>query len=72
MKKIGMLMGFSVLLTACSAQYTSNGEQRYLKSRNGVNLVIPPPLTSANNSHFYDLPPQNQDAQVSIEPPVSV
>ena len=72
MNKIGCVVVVSLLLSACSAQYTSNGEQQYLKSRNGVNLVIPPPLTSANISHFYDLPPQNQDAQVSIEPPVSV
>ena len=65
MKKIGMLMGFSVLLTACSAQYTSNGEQRYLKSRNGPQIVVPSPLTVANISNFYDLPAQNQDARIS-------
>ena len=65
MKKIGMLMGFSVLLTACSAQYTSNGEQRYLKSRNGPQIVVPSTLTVANISNFYDLPAQNQDARIS-------
>jgi uncharacterized lipoprotein len=70
--KIGCIVVVSLFLSACSAQYTSNGEQQYLKSRNGVSLVVPPPLTSANMSHFYDLPAQNQDAQVSIEPPASV
>ena len=60
-----MLMGFSVLLTACSAQYTTNGEQKYLQSHNGAKLVISPPLTAANISNFYDLPLQNQDARVS-------
>ena len=59
-----------LLLNSCSMQYTSNGEQHYLESRNGVNLVVPPPLTTTNISHFYDLPPQNQDARVSIEPPI--
>ena len=68
MKKI-VIAVLVLLLSACSAQYTSNGEQQYLKSRNGVNLVVPPPLTSTNISHFYDLPSQNQDAKVSIEPP---
>ena len=62
-------MVLSCLLMACSAQYTSNGEQHYLESRNGVKPVIPPPLSSANISDFYDLPPQPQDARVSIKPP---
>ncbi len=69
MKKIRFLTVISLLLTACSAQYTSNGEQQYLHSRNGVNLVVPPPLTTTNMSHFYDLPSQPQNAQVSIDPP---
>ena len=64
---VGICLG---LLTACSAQYTSNGEQQYLSSRNGAVLIVPQPLTSSNISHFYDLPPQTQDATVSIVPPV--
>lgn len=68
-KKVKLMMVLSVLLTGCSAQYTSNGEQMYLQSRNGVNLVIPTPLTTANISDFYVLPPQNQDARVSVVPP---
>lgn len=62
-------MMLSLLLTGCSAQYTTNGEQQYLQSRNGLRLVVPPPLTTANISDFYDLPPQNQDARVSVVPP---
>ncbi len=68
MNKIGLMIALSLLLTACSAQYTSNGEQQYLKSRNGVGLVVPPPLSTANISDFYDLPLQKQDAKVSIVP----
>lgn len=69
MKKVRLIMVLSVLLTGCSAQYTSNGEQQYLQSRNGANLVVPPPLTAVNISDFYDLPSQNQDARVSVVPP---
>jgi uncharacterized lipoprotein len=59
----------ALLLAACSA-YTSNGEKQYLQSRNGATVVVPPPLTDSNISHFYDLPQQNQSAQVSIAPPM--
>ena len=69
MKKVRLMMVLSVLLTGCSAQYTSNGEQQYLKSRNGVNLVVPPSLSTVNISDFYDLPSQNQDARVTVAPP---
>lgn len=68
MKNVVLLMLLSMLVS-CSAKYTSNGESVYLKSRNGVNLQIPPPLVTSNISHFYDLPPQNQDAHVEILPP---
>ncbi|HHF7345026.1 TPA: hypothetical protein ACPSKE_000897 [Legionella feeleii] len=68
MKKIGFFVLSIMLLTACS-QYASNGEQLYLRSKNGTTVVVPPPLTDSNISHFYDLPPQNQNAQVSIAPP---
>lgn len=57
-------------LSACGSRYTSNGEQLYLGSRNGQKLVVPPPLTSSNVSHFYDLPPQNQNAVVNVAPPI--
>lgn len=69
MKKVGLIVGVLLSLTACTAQYTSNGEQKYLQSLNGANLVVRPPLTSANISDFYNLPPQTQDARVSIAPP---
>lgn len=61
----------SCLLLGCSGQYASNGESMYLSSRNGPGLVVPPPLTASNISHFYDLPPQNQNAMVSIVPPAA-
>jgi uncharacterized lipoprotein len=59
----------SGLLVACSAQYTTNGEQKYLESRNGERLVVPSPLSRANISDFYDLPAQTQNAKASIIPP---
>ena len=70
MKEVKLIVVLSLLLAGCSAQYTSSkGEQKYMQSRNGPKIVVPPPLTSANISDFYDLPPQNQDARVSVVPP---
>ncbi|WP_028387741.1 hypothetical protein [Legionella fairfieldensis] len=66
-KKVSFLV-VTLCLTSCS-QYISNGERRYLQSKNGVNIIVPPPLTDTNISHFYDLPPQNQNALISIVPP---
>jgi uncharacterized lipoprotein len=57
-------------LSACSSRYSSNGETLYLKSQNGVKVEVPPPLTSANISGFYDLPPQNPSTGIDISPPV--
>ena len=65
-----VLAGLSFLfLTACSSYYASNAETNYLKSRNGPELVVPPPETATNIGYFYNLPSQNQDARVSIKPP---
>jgi len=71
-KKLGFIVLATLALSACSSRYSSNGESLYLQSRNGEKLVVPPPLTTANIGSFYDLPPQNQDARVSIVPPVEV
>jgi len=68
-KKIGFLLSLIAFLIACS-QYTSNGERYYSQSKNGATVTVPPPLTDTNISHFYDLPQQNQNPQVSIAPPV--
>lgn len=57
------------MLGGCSLTGGENND--YLTSRNGPDLVIPHPLTTQNISHFYDLPPQNQDPRVSIKPPTS-
>lgn len=69
MKKISCIICAALILTACSGRYSSNGEHLYLKSRNGEKLEVPPPMTRANISDFYNLPPQNEDARVSITPP---
>ncbi len=68
-KKICFIIGLAFVISACSGKYSTNGENLYLKSRNGEKLEVPPPLTRANISDFYNLPPQNQDARVSIAPP---
>ncbi|WED42130.1 hypothetical protein [Legionella cardiaca] len=68
MKKFGFIILSMSLLSACS-NYASNGESQYLRSKNGPMVMVPPPLTDSNISHFYDLPPQNQNARVSIAPP---
>ncbi|WP_058528381.1 hypothetical protein [Legionella londiniensis] len=57
------------LLASCSSYYTSNGENVYLRSGNGPDLIVPPPLTDTNISYFYNLPAQRQNPQVNIEPP---
>jgi uncharacterized lipoprotein len=67
-KKIGFFLGSALLLTACS-QFASNGDKQYLQSKNGARVVVPPPMTDSNISHFYDLPPQSQNAVVGIRPP---
>lgn len=69
-KKLCFMVFALLCLSACSSRYSSNGENLYLQSKNGVPLDVPRPLTSANISHFYDLPPQTQDPHVSIAPPV--
>lgn len=68
------ILGVACLISSCSSlfsqtDYDSSDKLHYLKSKNGPQLVVPPPLTSTNISDFYDLPPQNQDARVSITPP---
>ncbi len=69
-KKAGFLCVLLLGLVSCSSHYSSNAEQGYLKSRNGPDLVVPSPLSKANVSYFYNLPPQTQDARVSIRPPM--
>ncbi|CAM2858096.1 hypothetical protein [Legionella worsleiensis] len=69
MKKLSFIVLATLVLSACNSRYASNGETVYLQSHNGVKVVVPPPLTQANISNFYNLPPQNQDARVSIVPP---
>lgn len=69
MKKFVVLI-LVVLNCACTSRYASNGEQLYLKSRNGPKLVVPAPLTQGNINHFYDLPDLTQQPLVDITPPV--
>jgi len=68
-KKFVVIAVCAVLISGCSNRYASNGEKLYLGSRNGVSVVVPPPLTNTNVSHFYDLPSQDRNAEVNIAPP---
>ena len=68
-KKLSCVFAIVLALSACSVRYSSNGENVYLKSKNWEHLKVPSPLTRANISDFYNLPPQNQDARVSNTPP---
>lgn len=68
MKKLGLAVGMILLVVGCS-RYTSNAEEQYLQSRNGVDLVVPPPLSSTNISEFYRLPQATKNTRVSIIPP---
>jgi hypothetical protein len=66
---MGLMMVVFLGLTACSSFYSSNADKRYLSSKNGPSLVVPPPMTTENISYFYNLPSQNQNARVSVKPP---
>ncbi|MBA2709234.1 MAG: hypothetical protein H0U57_01380 [Tatlockia sp.] len=69
MRKIGFYVSATVLLTACS-HFATTADKHYLQSRSGSTIAVPSPLTGSNISHFYDLPPQNQNPVVNIRPPV--
>jgi uncharacterized lipoprotein len=72
-KKMMLITTIAILLaSACSSRYSSNGEHLYLRSQNGPNLVLPPSLSTANISHFYDLPNVIGNPNVGIAPPVEV
>jgi len=67
-KKIMGFMVVSFILVACAS---TSEDQGYLKSQNGPDLVVAPPMTKKNLSYFYELPAQNQDARMSINPPAA-
>lgn len=71
MKKIVSLSLLVVLLAACSSKFATNGEKLYMTSQNGPGVKVPPPLSEANISPFYNLPTQeNRNLGVSIKPPI--
>ncbi len=51
--------------------FASNSDTQYLDSKNAPDLVVTPPLSKANLSGFYRLPPPPKDSKVNIEPPVT-
>lgn len=67
MKKFFCFVMCVPFLMSCTERYSSSGENLYLRSKNGVKLEVPAPLTQANISDFYNLPSQNQDARINIE-----
>lgn len=69
MKKYGFLI-FSVIALSSCTKYASNAEKMYLSARNSPVVMVSPPLTNENISHFYVLPNPQKDPRVNIEPPV--
>lgn len=68
-------VSFCILLGGCllddwqPTDFASSDKDKYLASKNGKDLLVPPPLTNSNLSDFYVLPEQKQNAKVGIEPP---
>ncbi|MDP3559413.1 MAG: hypothetical protein Q8R79_03575 [Legionellaceae bacterium] len=58
-----------LLCTACTSPYATNAEKEYLKSRNGVPLSVPKPLSDFQITHGYDLPTPKNEPAISISPP---
>lgn len=70
MKKTVVVSLVALFLVSCSSKFASNGEKRYLRSKNGPGVVVQPPLTDTNISHFYDLPAQqSKHPKASVVPP---
>lgn len=68
-KTLVMALGI-LMLCSCTSHYASNGDKGYQDSHNGKRLQVPPPLSSVNLSHFYELPPPAKKATVaSVVPP---
>ncbi len=59
----------TMYLTACSALYSTNAKDQYLRSHNGPDLVVEKPLTTSYLSYFYTLPPQKNKVKVDLKPP---
>ena len=68
MLKVLILVTMVLGLVACQVPFASNNKDAYLKSKNGPNLVVPPPLQSDEISSFYNLPDAEGNKKVSIKP----
>ena len=69
MQKYIVIISLILLVASCNANFMNNADKYYLFSANGRNLVVSPPLTNSNISHFYDLPQQNKQLYTDIKPP---
>jgi hypothetical protein len=69
-KKCLLISLIAMLLPACLVQTSGVGDALYKKSRNGPKLVVPPPRTAEEISHFYDIPAPRAIPEVTIQPPV--
>ncbi|MCH9756786.1 MAG: hypothetical protein K0U37_06330 [Gammaproteobacteria bacterium] len=56
--------------TAWSVPFATNDKTQYLESKNAPDLVVEKPLTKANMSGFYRLPPAPKNPKVDVLPPV--
>ena len=57
--------------TKFAVPFSSSDKNQYLESKNAPDLVVTPPLTKANLSGFYRLPPPPKNPKVNIAPPVT-
>ena len=63
-----LCIGCCIVLSACT-NLSMQGERLYQHSVNGPNLVVNPPLSQAEISHFYDLPSVGSTGPVNTTPP---
>lgn len=68
-RKIGYWLIAVCCLTSCAVKYASNDKAQYLLSKNGPQIEVPPPLTSANISNFYELPNPAEERKIGVTPP---
>ncbi|MDF1645943.1 MAG: hypothetical protein P1U61_03030 [Legionellaceae bacterium] len=57
--------------TVLDVPFATNNKTQYLDSKNAPDLVVSPPLTAANLSGFYRLPPAPKNPKVDILPPLT-
>jgi uncharacterized lipoprotein len=63
-----LCIGVCFVLSSCSS-LSLRGDNLYKNSVNGPNIQVPPPLSQAEISHFYDLPQVSATGETDLMPP---